>query len=61
MKDILILICLSVIFTVVFFSILYSLTETSWGEWIVNLVIHPHLSNSTAKDLLHAVYCHIQL
>lgn len=59
MKGVIIVILVSVIFTVIFFSILYALTETSWGDWIVNLVIHPHLPNSTAKDLIHAVYCHI--
>jgi hypothetical protein len=35
MKGIIILILVSIIFTALFFSILYALTETSWGDWIV--------------------------
>jgi hypothetical protein len=34
---------LSIILTTIVFSILYVLTETNVGDWIVNLVIHPKL------------------
>lgn len=59
MKGIMIIILASVIMTVILFSILYVLTETSCGDWIANLVTRPQLSNATAKDLIHALYSHI--
>jgi|GEM_PF-2888738 len=35
---------LSTILTTIVFSILYLLTETNVGDWIVNLVINPELA-----------------
>jgi len=61
MKGIIIIIFVSLILTAILFSILYVLTETSLGDWITNLVIHPRLSNRTAKDLILAVHSHIHL
>jgi hypothetical protein len=39
---------LSATLTTILFSILYGLTETSWGDWIANLVIHAQPSNRNA-------------
>jgi hypothetical protein len=59
MKGIMIIIFALALLTVIFFSVLYVLIETSWGDWIANLVTHPQLSNTTAKDLIHALHSHI--
>ena len=41
MKGILLIFFISIILTAILFSILYVLTDTSWGERITNLVMHP--------------------
>jgi hypothetical protein len=59
MKGILIIFFISIILAATLFLILYALTETSWGDWIANLVIYPRLSNRTARDLIYGVYSYI--
>jgi hypothetical protein len=59
MKGILLIFFISIILTATLSLILYALTETSLGDWIAYLVIHPRLSNRTEKDLIYAVYSYI--
>ena len=40
MKEIFIIFFISIVLTAIFLFILYVLTDTSWGDWLTNLVIH---------------------
>jgi len=47
---------LSALLTTIFISILYVLTETSVGDWIENLVIHPKLTYGNLLFFLGLIF-----